>query len=55
MIDTFELPEDVDMWSVHDNAANVRLAVSMSDLVEFNCKNHTIQLSINDAFAERTK
>lgn len=54
MIDNFELPEDVDMWSVHDNAANVRLAVSMSDLVEFTCKNHTIQLSVNDAFAECT-
>ena len=32
MINTFELSEYLDMWYVHDNAVNVRLAVIMSEL-----------------------
>ena len=50
MIGTFEMPEEIPIYAVNDNAANVKLAISMSSMNEYLCCNHTLQLAIGDTF-----
>ena len=47
------LPTEVPWYVVHDNAANMKLGVNMSDsLIQYLCNNHTLQLAIQDTFKE---
>lgn len=50
MIGTFEMPEGIPIYAVNDNAANAKLAISLSSMLEYLCTNHTLQLAIGDTF-----
>ena len=50
MVGTFEMPEEIPIYAVNDNAANAKLAISLSSMLEYLCNNHTLQLAIGDTF-----
>ena len=52
MIGTFEMPEDIPIYAVNDIAANAKLAISLSSMLEYLCANHTLQLAIGDTFKD---
>ena len=45
--------EELDMWSVNDNASNQKLAIKLSKhLKPYYCDLHTVQLSVRDTFKD---
>ena len=52
MIESLGLNDiDVDLYSINDNAANMKAAIRSSMyLLEYNCDIHTLQLGIVDTF-----
>ena len=52
MMDPVDIPDDIPLISVNDNASNVKLAIALSRFNEYNCCNHSLQLAITDAFKE---
>ena len=50
MVGGFKLPEEIPIYAVNDNAANAKLAITLSSMLEYLCNNHTLQLAIGDTF-----
>ena len=50
MMESLGLPEEkIKLWSVNDNASNMRIAIRESNyLEELNCGIHTISLAVSD-------
>ena len=42
LVGNFKLPERLPLYCVNDNGANVKLAVTLSCMKEYNCVNHTL-------------
>ena len=50
MVGSFKMPEVIPIYAVNDNAANAKLAISLSSMLEYLCNNHTLQFAIGDTF-----
>ena len=51
-MEELEVPSELPMWAVADNASNMRRGVRESRFDPFHCLNHWQQLAILDAFKE---
>ena len=49
MVDEFDLP-DVPVYMVTDNGTNMKMASQQSNMCEYFCCIHTMQLAIHDTF-----